>query len=121
MGQSGNQFNYVLDYHQSDRYVYHPENVFMAAFLSDLIYYGIEVDKRRIVSNYGSVARTATWTEDTIKSWRINISIMTVVEHCATKYRQNHQLATTIYHPAYLSSPIGNVKPAQKLWDALST
>ena len=46
---------------------------------------------------------------------------MTVVKHCATKYRQNRQLATTIYHPAHPSSPIGNVKPAQKLWDTLLT
>ena len=47
--------------------------------------------------------------------------VITLAEHCASKYRQTCQLVTTIYHPSHPSSPMGNFKKAQKLWDALST
>ena len=110
--RGGDRFNYVPDYLQGDRYVYLLANVLMSAFLSDLIYYGIEVDKCRIVCNYDSVAGTATWMKDTIKSWRINISILNFIEHCASKFVKTGQLSFIILlirlHQLVMSSKLKN-------------
>jgi hypothetical protein len=119
--RDGDRFKYVLDYLRDDGRVYLPANVFMAAFLADLVYYGIEVDESKIVCNFGSAARSLAWMEDEIKSWRTNLSVVTVAEDCASQYMQTRQLENIIYHPAHPFSTKGNSKKAQTLWDALST
>ena len=121
--QDGGRFKYVLDYLQNNGCMYLQMHTFTKeAFLDDLVFYGVtDVDESKIVYKYVPDAKPLEDVDDVIDFWRSNLSIMTSVEHCATKYRQTCQLSTTIYHPAHLSSPIGNVNQAQKLWDALLT
>ena len=123
LNRNGGHFKYVLDYLQNNGRVYlQMYAITKEEFLDDLVFYGItDVDESKIVYAYAPDANSNEDVDDVIDFWRSNISVITLVEHCATKYRQTRQLVTTIYHPAHPSSPICNVKQAQKLWDALST
>ena len=93
----------------------------MVTFLADQVYYGIEVDESKIVCNYGPVDKSLAWMEDDIKSWRTNISVVTVTEeYMLSKFMQTHELSNTMYNPSHPPSPMGNFKKAQTVWDALS-
>ena len=88
--RDGDCFKFVLDYLRDNGHVILPITNPRAAFLIELLYYGIEpVDGSKVHCDLTYAAQSLACMEEEIKSWRIKILISTLAEYCASQYLQS--------------------------------
>lgn len=89
LNRDGNMFDYVLDYLRNDGRVYlQMKYISKAAFLADLVYYGINVDESKIVCIYRHAARGVAEMFDEIESWDTSSNVGTMAKECALLFRK---------------------------------
>ena len=67
-----------------------PITVPRAAFLAELLYYGIEsVDGSNVHCDLTYAAQSLACMEEEIETWRIKIQMSTLPEYCASQYLQS--------------------------------
>ena len=109
LDRDGNIFKYVLNYLRNDGRVYLPMTyISKAAFLTDLVYYGINVNESKIVCNYGCAARVLVEMNDEIKSWDAHSDIVTLAKKCVLLYSKFGCKLQIEIHDPRISLPIPN-------------